>query len=547
MSHSDRNDIPPKPRQFEELNRQRFDVLIIGGGITGAGIARDLSLRGAKVALVDRDDFASGTSSCSTKLVHGGLRYLEQMDFGLVFESCRERYILQKIAPHLVRPLPLMIPLYHGARRSSGMVRAGLMLYDLLALFRNTHHHQMLDAASALSHQPRLATEGLKGAALYWDCRMDDARLCLENLLDARENGAVTVNHAEVIDILQSNGRASGATIQDRESGTTCDVDAEVVVNAGGPWLDQICAMTGDRSTKLRPSRGSHILVPRLSAAEEALYLSADQDDRLFFAVPWGELSLIGTTDIDENSSPETVQPSTEEIDYLLQATADYLPGTRLKRSDVVASFCGVRPLLAGETDHPSGASREHRIFEAANGLLSVGGGKYTTYRSMAAEAADRVMDALGRPSGKASTDRRQLPGGTTGSFSRYVEQMTPQLAKESALPPAELRRLLDRYGARTRHLLSLLQQEPALANQVCPDSPLLGLEVAYAADFEMARTPTDVLRRRTGLALTSGRGLSELDAVSRLLEKRLGLGAELVKQGESTYYDEVAVHTPEE
>jgi len=526
--------VSPKPRELLRLTMDRFNALVIGGGITGAGIARDLALRGATVALVEQDDFASGTSSRSTKLIHGGLRYLERLDLRLVFEACRERRILQQIAPHLVRPLPLMIPLYRGARRPRSMVHAGLTLYDLLALGRNTRSHRMLSGAEALRRQPLLDPRGLVGAALYWDCRMDDARLCLENIIAAREAGAITVNYARVVALLRHGGRITGAVVEDRESGNLLEVAARIVINAAGPWLDRVGALTGNWTPRLRPTRGSHLLVPRLVGGEEALYLSAGRDDRMFFVLPRGELSLIGTTDLDDDNPPEEAVVTQAEIDYLLEAAARYLPGTRLDGGDVVSSFSGIRPLLAGTPGQASAVSREHALFETPEGLITIGGGKYTTYRSMAVEVADRVMMRLGQPRGRAQTDRVTLPGGAAGWDAVLLDR--PSSARRHGLDAATLQRLIDRYGARTLHLLALLDQAPELAAPLGPGLPLLGVEIAYAVDFEMARTPEDVLRRRTPLALTPGHGLDALEPVASLLARRLDLPAQRLESTVAAY-----------
>ncbi len=525
--------VSPKPRDFRCLTTGRFDALIIGGGITGAGIARDLALRGAVVALVEQDDFASGTSSRSTKLIHGGLRYLERFDLRLVFESCRERHTLQRIAPHLVRPLPLMIPLYRGAHPSRSLVHAGMLLYDLLALGRNTRPHRMLSADEARRRQPLLDPKGLTGAALYWDCRMDDARLCLENVIAAREAGAVTVNYARVTALLRRGVRIDGAVVEDRETGESVEVAAQVVVNASGPWLDRVGALTGDWVPRLRPTRGSHLLVPRLAGGGEALYLSTDRDDRMFFVIPWGELSLIGTTDLDDGNPPEEVAITTGEVDYLLGEAARHFPGTRLCGGDVVSSFAGIRPLLAGRPGQASAVSREHALFESPGGLISIGGGKYTTYRSMAVEVADRVMARLGRPRGTVLTDRLPLPGGAVG-WEDSANQ--PASAVRSGLDAAALRRLVDRYGARTGQLLELLEHDPELAAPVATTLPLLQVEVAYAADFEMARTPEDVLRRRAPQALLPGHGLAAVEAVAALLGGRLSLPPEQLAAAVASY-----------
>ncbi|MBW2476131.1 MAG: glycerol-3-phosphate dehydrogenase [Deltaproteobacteria bacterium] len=512
--------IMAKHRQFRELGAGQFDALVIGGGITGAGTARDLALRGLRVALVDKRDFASGTSSRSTKLIHGGLRYLEQLAFGLVFESCRERHYLRQIAPHLVKPLPLMFPLYDNARRSPGMVRCGLMFYDLLALFRSTHVHRMLSAEEALRRQPNLASPGLRGAALYWDCQMDDARLCLENVISAREAGAVTVNYASVDQLLYRQGAICGAVVKDTETGEEIEVFARTVVNSTGPWLDQICALDGENELKLQPTRGTHILVPRISPNEEGLYLSAEQDDRMFFVLPWGDLSLIGTTDIEVSDPDHDDQETEEEIAYLLNESRHYLPGLSLQRSDIVASFAGLRPLLAHGRMNPSQASREHMLFESKSGLLSIGGGKYTTYRAMAAELADRVVTRLGNNARPSSTHRSPLPGGKTGPFRIYCTDQAKVLGRQFGLCSKTIAHLLERYGSRTEHVLAITNKDPALARPVAEGVPLLECEVAYAAKYEMARTVDDVLRRRTSLALQPGHGAAARTQVATLLRK---------------------------
>ncbi len=511
---------PPKHRDLRRLTRKRFDVLIIGGGINGAGMARDLAMRGLEVALVEKGDFASGTSSASTKLIHGGLRYLEQFALHLVFESCRERRVLQTIAPHLVQPMPFLIPVYRDDTRSLLTIRAGLTLYDLLALFRNTGNHRILSPAEALDRAPALRAEGLTGAALYWDCRMDDARLCLENILAAVEAGAEAANYVEATGLVKRNGRTCGARLNDLERKEEFEIEARAVINATGPWLDRICALDGQTETKLRPTRGSHIIVPRLDHGDQALYLSTGRDQRLFFTIPWGRFSLIGTTDVDYSGNPDAVEATAEDIDYLLQETARHLQQPALSTDRVIASFAGLRPLVAAPAAATSRISREHRIFESASGLFSIGGGKYTTYRAVAEEASSMVCERLGQKRVSSRTATTPLPGGATGELSAFIEQQIPSLQARCDLPVETLKHLLLRYGSRTGHLVSLLQKNPELTSPVVPGSALLAVQVAYAADFEMARTPDDVLRRRTSLALESGQGKDEQSSVADLLEK---------------------------
>jgi glycerol-3-phosphate dehydrogenase len=529
--------IPPQ-RDPGRLTRLRHDVLIIGGGINGAGIARDLALRGLRVALVEKGDFASGASSASTKLVHGGVRYLENFDFHLVFEACRERRILQSIAPHLVRPVPFFIPVYEEDPRSLWTIRAGMTLYDTLALFRNTHHHSILAAAEATAREPALRTEGLAGVALYWDCRMDDARLCLENVLAAVKAGAMAENYLEVTALLKDGGRLRGVRLRDQETGEELEVEAQVVINATGPWLDKLCALDGEPEGKLRPTRGTHILVPRINRGEEALYLTAGRDDRLFFVIPWGGLSLIGTTDVDFPGDPDEVAPAEEDIEYLLAETGRHLQGTTLRRSNVVAAFSGLRPLVAEKSVKAFRVSREHRVFESASGLISVGGGKYTTYRAVAAKVAARATERLGRGGGRSITHRIPLPGGITGHFASFLRREAPILSGQYGLSTKVLVDLLNRYGSRTRHLLTLLREDPDLARPVVAGSSLLAVQVVYGARFEFARSPEDILRRRTNMALEEGRGLAELEAVAAILSRCLNVPDEGRNHWKNTYLE---------
>lgn len=533
--------IPLRP-DLETLGARRRDVLIVGGGINGAGLARDLALRGVDVLLAEQGDFGGGTSSASTKLVHGGLRYLERMDLRLVFEACRERRILQQIAPHLVRPLAFFIPVYAEDPRPLWMVRAGLTLYDALALFRNTHAHRMLGPEQGLAAEPALRPEGLRGVARYWDCRMDDARLVLENILAARAAGAQVCNYLRVEGLLRRNGRIRGARLVDGESGRSGEVEARVVVNAAGPWLDRVCALEEASPRKLRPTRGTHILVPRLHHGSEALYLTAGEDQRLFFVIPWGGgLSLVGTTDVDDPGDPDAVTPAEEDIAYLLDEAARHLRAPPPQRSEVVAAFAGLRPLVVEpEVRRTSRVSREHRVFVSPGGLVSIGGGKYTTYRAVAEEVARQVCELLGRSPGRGLTARVPLPGGATGDFSAFARRTLPDLVGRTGLPAQRIAGWLDRYGSRVGQVVELLEREPGLAAPVVPGSPLLQVEVAFAADQELARTAEDVLRRRTALALAPGRGLAEVEAVAEQLAARLGHPAAVPAQVEA-YRDKFA------
>jgi glycerol-3-phosphate dehydrogenase len=399
---------------LRRLREDTFDVLVIGGGINGCGIARDAAMRGMSVALVEADDFASGTSSRSSRLVHGGVRYLEHGWFHLVFESSRERRILLRIAPHIVRPLPFVWPVYRGARIPLWKLRAGLALYDALALFRNVARSRRFSLAEVARAEPALERDGLVGGMRYFDAATDDARLTLANALSARDYGAAVVNHARVTGFLREGDFIAGALVKDELTEAEIKVRARRVVNAAGPWSDEIRAMDGASTGEaVRGTKGIHVSVRReLIGNNDAVTLLSPIDGRVMFVLPAGTHAIIGTTDTYTEAHPAQVRASEGDVKYLLESANAFFPDARLQRSDVVAAWAGIRPLIAqGASDDASDASREHALLKSPSGLFSITGGKLTTYRSMAAEVVDKVADSLGRGGSKATTHLVRLPG----------------------------------------------------------------------------------------------------------------------------------------
>ena len=405
-------------QSWRDLARDRltdgtFDLLVIGGGINGAGVARDAALRGLSVALIERDDFASGTSSRSSRLIHGGVRYLEHAYLHLVFEASRERRLLLRLAPELVHPLQFTWPLYRGARIPGWKLGAGLWLYDLLALFRNVGRHRRLSRAEALAAEPGLVTGNLQGGASYWDASTDDVRLTLANAVDATRHGAVLLNHATVSGLLFENGRAAGATVRDRFTGDVLTVRARVVMNATGPWSDTIHRLENPNAgAAVRGTKGVHIAVPAERVGNRgALIVLAPQDGREMFVLPSGAQTIIGTTDTVTAEHPDDVRASRAEVRYLLDAVNHYFPAAKLGDDDVVSAWAGIRPLIAsGNAGDPATASREHEIVTGPRGVISVSGGKLTTYRAMSSQIVDRVEQALGRRGTPSPTLTRPLP-----------------------------------------------------------------------------------------------------------------------------------------
>jgi len=395
------------------LASETCDLLIIGGGINGAGIARDAALRGLSVALIERDDFASGTSSRSSRLIHGGVRYLEHGFLHLVFEASRERRTLLRIAPHLVTPLKFTWPVYRGARLPRWKILAGLWLYDVLALFRNVGRHRALSADGVGDAEPMLKTQALAGGASYFDAATDDVLLTLSNVVDAHAAGAVVLNHAEVSELVVENGRAAGATVRDRLSGASVTVRARAVVNAAGPWTDAISKLESPASGgAVLGTKGTHVAVPRERVGNRgAVTMLSPTDGRVMFVLPAGEQTIIGTTDTETDESPDEVRASRADVQYLLDAANAYFPAAKLTPDDVVAAWAGIRPLIAsGNTRSPAQASREHAIATGPRGVIQVTGGKLTTYRAMSEEVVNVVQKRLGRPLTPASTSTRMLP-----------------------------------------------------------------------------------------------------------------------------------------
>jgi len=381
-------------RTFTALDSGIFDVLVIGGGITGAGIARDAAMRGMRIAIVDKGDWASGTSSKSSRLVHGGIRYLERGEIGLVRESVREREILLRIAPELVKPLEFTWPVYRGARLPKWKLRMGLTVYDMLAGKARGRRHRALNRDGVLALEPELRGQNLVGGMSYFDAATDDAGLTRANVKSAIAHGAVAVNFAKVESITATAGKGDGALVRDALDGGSARVSARVIVSATGPW-------------QAKGTKGSHIVVPRLRVGNQfAVTMISPDDGRVMFTLPSGDCTVIGTTDLRTDESPDDVKISDAEIAYLLRAANFYFPDAHLTPDDVTSTWAGIRPLAAAPPGtSPSSISREHRISRDSKGMIVVTGGKLTTYRSMAAEVVDEIEKRLRRSHVACTTD----------------------------------------------------------------------------------------------------------------------------------------------
>jgi glycerol-3-phosphate dehydrogenase len=479
-----------------------FDVLVIGGGITGAGIALDAAARGLSVALVEKDDFAAGTSGRSSRLVHGGLRYLQHGEFGLVRESLRERGILFRLAPHLVRPVPMYM--LAGDLRRRATYRAGLTAYEMLAAGRNVGFHKAVSAGRVAEAVPGFG--GRSRGFRYFECQTDDARLTIEVARAARAAGAVLANHARVTGLL-GDGRVTGAAVTDEMTGQGFEVRARAVVNATGIWAERVAGLAGGSGgMHLRPSKGVHLVfAPGALRTTAALVApSAAHDGRYIFIVPWEDRVYAGTTDTPYQGDLDDPAAGQADRDYILAAVAGLFPG--VTGDDVVASWAGLRPLLGplpGQDDAGDAASsdlsRKHAIFTGPFGLYTITGGKLTTYRAMAEDLVDRVARDLGGVKGSGPCRTRQIPLGLHGPAAAAVRLARDEVAR-LGLPPRTAVRLVQRYGDDWRQAVRLIGEDRSLGEPVTGGLPVLGVEVALARSREMALTDEDVYIRRTRL-----------------------------------------------
>jgi glycerol-3-phosphate dehydrogenase len=476
-------------RALEQMAQRPLDLLVIGGGITGTGIALDAASRGLSVGLVEREDFASGTSGRSSRLIHGGVRYLQQYEFGLVREALRERAILLRLAPHLVRPVPMFAPLRHFGTRLQW--RLGLLIYDTLALGRNIGRHRPTTEQEVRAAIPGLGrpSRGLR----YWECRTDDARLTLEVARTAAATGALVANHAEVVGVL-GDGRVTGARVVDRTTGESLDVRARITVNAAGVWADVVQGLATDSPRRLRPSKGVH-LVFRPGAVDTRVALivpSAAHDRRFIFLVPWGGRVYAGTTDTPFEGSMDRPEVTPEDHDYVLAAVNRVFPTVSAR--DVVASWAGLRPLLGSKTGATADLSRKHAIYESPPGLLTITGGKLTTYRDMAEDLVDRASKMLGV---RRRSRTRTIPLGIRTRLDASLSTAALE-AEALGLLPENGHRLVYRFGDDWAEATRLIRDDPGLADPVVPGLPVLGVELELARTREMALTDEDVLVRRT-------------------------------------------------
>jgi glycerol-3-phosphate dehydrogenase len=532
-------DLSPAARDdaIARMTEQELDILVVGGGVVGAGSALDAVTRGLTTAIIEARDWASGTSSRSSKLIHGGLRYLEMLDFGLVREALHERgLLLNRLAPHLVRPVMFLYPLQHrGWERP--YVGAGVALYDAMAITSGTAHglkrHRHLSRKHALREAPCLRSDSLTGALQYSDAQVDDARHTLTLVRTAASFGALAANGTQVTGFLRQGERVSGATVKDVETGRTFEVRAKQVINATGVWTDDTQALADTRGQfHVRASKGIHLVVPR-DRLQSNTGIILRTEKSVLFIIPWGRHWIIGTTDTEWSLEKAHPAASASDIDYLLEHVNAVI-NSPLTREDVEGVYAGLRPLLSGESESTSKLSREHIVGHPVPGLVVVAGGKYTTYRVMAADAVDEAVRGLDARVPDSCTDEVPLLG---ADGYRALWNQRRALAASAGIHVARIEHLLNRYGSCVHELLDMVRDEPSLATALPGADDYLQVEALYAVTHEGARHLDDVLARRTRISIESwDRGVAAAPTVAGLMAGPLGWDEEQ-KQREIEHY----------
>jgi len=525
----------PRQREqaWEKLGSEQFDVVVVGGGVVGAGAALDAATRGLKVALVEARDFASGTSSRSSKMFHGGLRYLEQLEFGLVAEALHERELsMSTLAPHLVKPLKFLFPLTHRVWERPYMA-AGFLLYDRMGGAKSVPAQKHLTRAGALRMAPGLKRNALIGGIRYFDTVVDDARHTMTVARTAAHYGAVVRTSTQVVGFLREADRVSGVRVRDSETGATTEVEGHVVINATGVWTDEIQALSRQRGRfRVRASKGVHIVIPRdRIVSDSAIILRTEKS--VLFVIPWGNHWIIGTTDTDWNLDLAHPAATKADIDYILGHVNKVLV-TPLTHDDIDGVYAGLRPLLAGESDETSKLSREHAVARVAPGLVAIAGGKYTTYRVMGEDAVDLAAEDIPARVAPSITEKVPLVG-ADGYFA-LVNQAV-HLGQLHGLHPYRIKHLLERYGSLIDEVLELAAESPELREPITDAPDYLQVEAVYAAAAEGALHLEDILARRTRISIEySHRGVNCAEQVARLVAPVLGWDEATIDREVETY-----------
>ncbi|MEN0058383.1 MAG: glycerol-3-phosphate dehydrogenase/oxidase [Bdellovibrio sp.] len=516
-----------RKQNIQQMRNQKFDMLVIGGGINGAGVARDASSRGLSVALIEARDFASGTSSKSSKLIHGGIRYLENMEFKLVFEALNERTRLFEMAPHLVHPLRFMLPLYEEGRVGMFKMGLGMWLYDALSLFQAPEMHERLDVQESLQRMPAMRSNHLLGSYVYSDAYMDDDRLVHETLRSAHEKGAVCANYVKAVGAVFSQGQIAAVQCEDQISKEKFVIQADHVISSVGPWTDELgSSLLSDWKKILRPTKGIHLTLPKNRLPlTSAVVMAAEKSDRIVFGIPRHEMIIIGTTDTDFKESPENVSTTPEDVKYLLSITDHYFPGAKLTAHDVTASYAGVRPLVQDGSASEGKTSREHTIFSDPRGITFVAGGKYTTYRLMCEQTVDKALESFGLEKlvrYRSSDTATPLNSYTSVEAFQQAQALVDVWARETGRPLDEIKSLAERYGMEAAEILDKHSEYAGYWQ----------LEAAQAIETTMCLNIADFYMRRVPLFLADrNHGLKFLDEIGAVFQEKFNWSDEQLSQ----------------
>jgi glycerol-3-phosphate dehydrogenase len=524
-------------RDFSGVTTEQFDLVIIGGGIIGAGIARDASMRGIKTLLLEKEDFACGTTSRSSRLIHGGLRYLRQLEFGLVRQDVREREVLLHIAPHLVHPLPFVIPITRKIDRFS--LPFGMLLYDIMSYDKSLPSCHRLSRRETLDREPGLESQGLAGSYLYHDCSAPFVeRLCLENILSAIDHHAIALNHAKATGLLKSGSGVYGVQIKDSITGDRYEAKARIVLNAAGHWVDSIMNMFGSNQRKrIRRTKGVHMLAPKLS--NDAVVCFSQADGRLLFIIPWQSFSLIGTTDTDYFGNLDNIYADKEDVEYLFSEVRRAFP--HLKLEDIYYTSAGLRSLATDGSKKASDISRAHKLVDhkqedGIEGFISVLGGKITGYRAIAQEAVDLVSKKLGVKT-PCHTASIPLPGAPAVALTEIAK-----IAERSNISDITLSHLAELYGSRMSQIMQIMRSDSSSEQQICPHCHDVIAQIEYSVTEEGACTISDFMLRRTGIGLNPCQGLDAVETVAKKMSGLLGWNINEQQQQIERYRERVAL-----
>lgn len=537
-----------RTKNFDAIAKQSFDLVIIGGGITGGGIALDAASRGLKVLLLEKGDFASGTSSKSTKLIHGGLRYLKQFDFWLVKEVGSERAIVHKLAPHLVLPEKMLLPLIEGGSYGKWLTSIGLKVYDILAQVSGDDKRQMLEKKPAMKLEPLLPKKILNGAGYYAEYRTDDARLTIENIKTSIQHGAEALNYARVTDFLYKKGKVSGVVVNDELNNTTYKINAKYLVSAAGPWVDELRSINNSKKGKrLHLTKGVHLVFPKEKLpVKQSVYFDVP-DGRMIFAIPRGKVTYVGTTDTNFNLDKDNVQTDLADAIYLISAVNNMFPDIHLEMDDIVSSWAGLRPLIHEEGKSASELSRKDEIFTSDTGLISIAGGKLTGYRKMAERTVNRIAQRMEDEHGvelvQCSTDKLPLCGSAFKKFKhvkKYMDEISNRLQTEG-FTAYDAWYLVTTYGIQTDLILATYAN---LRNKD-PYVRLIRAEVQFSIAHEMSVTPMDFFIRRTGRLYFDIDSVREyMQPVLDEFQKAFGYSKQEIQQFKEKLLNELDTHS---